>query len=271
MIDRKFCPLCNSKNIKNIKIINKDELKRFIIDYYGLSSYEKLRNILDNELIYSECKECKLIFQRNILDDNGMCLLYENIIDPKKSLEKRLNFSLEQNFRSIKFLKNIMIKINKKPLDMTIVDLGMGFGHTLNQAKALGCMNVFGIELSKYRINYAKDNFGIKCFYDLTDFKDESIDLLIANQSLEHIPNIREILDNIEKKLSIGGIVYIAVPDGSKKREFLAKGAFHPLEHINSFKPKSKKCLFSKNLKFIFILRNLHPGYKTTWLFRKIK
>ena len=137
----------------------------------------------------------------------------------------------------------------------------------LSYTKALGCVNLYGIELSELRIKYAKDNFGIESFKSLDKSDDGAVDFIISNQSLEYILNLRDTLDLIESKLSPEGVVYIAVPDGSKKKTFLSKGAFQPLEHINSFVPSSKDFLFSKKMKYKFMLKNLHPNNKTTWLF----
>lgn len=272
MYIREKCPLCNSTEIKNYHTLKVDNsFKSFINSYYGENSFENISKFIDDEIIYEQCINCKIVYQKNILSDEGMFELYENIISADSSLEKRLNFSLKHHHKSIKLLSNILTKIDKKVSDIVVVDVGMGFGHMLSYTKALGCVNSYGVELSESRMKYAKDNFGIKSFNSLDKFEDETIDFIIANQSLEHIPNLKDTLDLIERKLSVGGVVYIAVPDGSKKKAFLSKGAFQPLEHINSFIPNSKNFIFSKKIQYKFMLKNLHPNNKTTWLFQKIK
>ena len=197
--------------------------------------------------------------------------LYESLIDPKKSLEKRMSLTIRQNLRGVLLLFSLIFKIKKPIRDITIVDLGMGFGNMLSYAKALGCVNSFGIELSQHRIKYAKDNFGIDSFSSLSCFEDNSIDVIISNQSLEHIADVRGNLDLIEQKLSLGGITYITVPNSSKETKILKKGAFQPLEHINSFTSKSKNYLFSDNMKYKFMMKNLRRGSGTIWLFKKVK
>jgi len=140
----------------------------------------------------------------------------------------------------------------------------------LSYAKALGCANSYGIELSQHRINYAKKNFGIDSYSSLSCFEDNSIDVIISNQSLEHIADVRDNLDLIEQKLSLGGITYITVPNSSKETKILKKGPFQPLEHINSFTLKSKDYLFSENMKHKFMIKNLRKGSGTIWLFKKV-
>jgi 2-polyprenyl-3-methyl-5-hydroxy-6-metoxy-1,4-benzoquinol methylase len=271
MVYRQQCPLCCGSDISVKQILEIDQsFIKFIETYYGVNNSNLMAKYIDKEIKYVECKRCKLIYQQNILSQKGMYELYENLIDPKKSLEKRLSLNIKQNFRGILLMFNLIRKINKPIRDISIVDLGMGFGNMLSYAKALGCMNSFGVELSLNRVEYAKNNFGITSYPSLESFEDGSIDLIISNQSLEHIPDVRANLDLIEKKLSLGGITYIAVPNSSKEKVFLRKGAFQPLEHINSFIPKSKNFLFSESMKHQIMLKNFRIGSGTIWLFKKV-
>ena len=272
MKTRNCCPLCESKD-QSIKDILKIDIKfvNFIDKYYGIGSFDKLNKYVDDEITYSQCNNCKLIYQKNILCDDGMFELYESLIDPKESLKKRLSLTIFKNLRGVILLFNLLSKIKKPINNITVVDLGMGFGNMLSYAKALGCVKTYGIELSHHRINYAKDKFGIDSFTSLESFEDNSIDVIISNQSLEHIVDVRKNLDLIERKLALGGITYITVPDSSKEYKLLKKGPYQPLEHINSFIPKSREFLFSNNMKYSFMIKNLRKGTGTIWLFKKIK
>lgn len=268
---RDSCPLCNCKESTKIKTLKIDQpFKNFIDEYYGNNSYKLIREFIDNDIKYFQCDSCELIYQQNILSEGGMYVLYENLIDPIKSLNKRLSLTIKQNLKGVFLLFNLINKINKPISKITVVDVGMGFGNMLSYSKALGCVNSYGIELSKLRIEYAKENFGVSSYDRLDQFQNNSVDILLSNQSLEHIKDVRKTLDLIEQKLTAGGFVYIAVPNSTNEKSFLHKGAFQPLEHINSFIPKSKSFLFSDNMKYQFMLKNLRPGSGTIWLFKKI-
>tara|TARA_B110000008_G_scaffold271457_1_gene302953 strand:- start:1126 stop:1977 length:852 start_codon:yes stop_codon:yes gene_type:complete len=267
---RKSCPLCNSESrIKEVLNVDLD-FENFIDSYYGDQSFKKISQYIDSDIKYAQCIECELIYQQNILSEKGMLELYESLIDPKKSLAKRMSFTMKQNLRGVILLFSLILKIKKPIRDITVVDLGMGFGNMLSYAKALGCVNSFGIELSEYRVNYAKENFGIDSYSSLSCFEDNSVDVIISNQSLEHIADVRANLHLIEQKLSVGGITYITVPNSSKEINILKKGPFQPLEHINSFTSKSKDYLFSDNMKHKFMIKNLRKGSGTIWLFKKV-
>lgn len=268
---REFCPLCGCNNnieIHTIKI--DDDFHSFIEEYYGKKGVGRIVKFIDKDITYSKCLNCKLVFQKNILNDDGMYELYENLIDSSKSLKKRTSVKLSHNLRSIFLIFNLLRKIQKKVADIVTVDVGMGFGNMLSHAKALGCVKSYGIELSKVRIDYAKNQFGVDSFSDLENLKDGSVDLMLSNQSLEHIPDLRDTLNMMENKLVVGGFVYIAVPNGKKCQKFLGKGVYHPLEHINTFIPNSKLFLFSKKMKYQFMVKNLKIANRTIWLFKKI-
>jgi 2-polyprenyl-3-methyl-5-hydroxy-6-metoxy-1,4-benzoquinol methylase len=269
---RDCCPLCSFKKNSIVHILKVDQqFIDFIESYYGEQSYHLISKFLEKDIKYIQCHRCELIYQKNILKDDGMYELYENLIDPVKSLSKRLSLTINQNLRGVFLLFNLIKKIDKPIREITIVDLGMGFGNMLSYCKALGCVKSYGVELSKCRIEYAKENFGVSSFDSLDNFENNSLDIILSNQSLEHISKVRETLDLIEQKLMLGGLVYIAVPDSSKEKIFLKKGAMQPLEHINSFVPKSKSFLFSKKMKYQFMFKNLRPGAGTIWLFKKIR
>jgi SAM-dependent methyltransferase len=269
---RESCPLCSNNDVRVNNILKVDEdFINFIDTYYGDGGFNKLNKYIDSAITYSQCANCQLIYQKNILTDQGMYQLYESLIDPKKSLEKRLSLTIRQNLRGVILLFSLILKIKKPIRNITVVDLGMGFGNMLSYAKALGCVQSFGVELSQYRIDYAKENFGINSYKSLNSFEDNSIDLIISNQSLEHLPDVRNNLELIERKLALGGITYITVPNASKEQALLKKGPFQPLEHINSFIPNSKDYLFSDNMKYQFMIKNLRKGAGTIWLFKKVK
>ena len=269
---REYCPLCNCEQSTKIKTLKIDQhFISFIEQYYGDNSFKLIGKFIDNDIQYFQCNSCELTYQQNVLSEDGMYVLYENLIDPIKSLNKRLSLTIKQNLRGVFLLFNLINKINKPINNITVVDIGMGFGNMLSYSKSLGCVKSYGIELSKLRIEYAKENFGVSSFDSLDYFQNNSVDIILSNQSLEHIANVRKTLDLIEQKLTVGGFVYIAVPNSTNETSFLHKGAFQPLEHINSFIPKSKSFLFSDNMKYQFMLKNLRPGSGTIWLFKKIR
>ncbi len=134
---------------------------------------------------------------------------------------------------------------DKRPSELQFFDFGMGWGKWCRMAKAFGC-NIYGAEVSKARIDYAKSQ-GIKVI-SWDDIPNHRFDFVNMEQVLEHIPEPFETLLYLKKSLKPEGLIKISVPNGSDIKNRLrvsdwaaSKGsrnslnAVSPLEHINCF------------------------------------
>ena len=123
-------------------------------------------------------------------------------------IDKSLNYGRET---IEKFLEHSM------PFN-TVVDIGAGGGADLSIAKrvnpksqlsGIDCLNKNLEELSKKGITPYKLNIET----DILPFADESIDVFIANQILEHTKELFWIFHEISRSLAVGGKVVIGVPN----------------------------------------------------------
>lgn len=135
---------------------------------------------------------------------------------------KRLRFVLET-------IQNLKIKSPK------ILDIGCGNGNISYQLAMSGC-NVTGIDISVDAIAYANQHFKhekaeYKVFsvYDLPD--DNSFDVIICSEVLEHLPVPENMLFKTKKLLSENGIVIVTVPNGKGPREVLVT---KPVQNIKN-------------------------------------
>ncbi|HYK17225.1 MAG TPA: class I SAM-dependent methyltransferase [Bryobacteraceae bacterium] len=67
-------------------------------------------------------------------------------------------------------------------------------------------------------------------------FADHCFDAVIANHSLEHVENFREVLSEIGRVISADGSLYVAVPDASTFSDRLFRWVYRGGGHINPFK-----------------------------------
>lgn len=107
---------------------------------------------------------------------------------------------------------------------------------------------LYGLETSPKRMEYASGN-------GITVIQDEpspgvTFDFINSEQVFEHLPNPLGHLRRLVRWLNPQGFLRIAVPNADLHRDCLGRpdwraghDAFHPLEHINGFSPRSLRRL----------------------------
>lgn len=127
-----------------------------------------------------------------------------------------------------------------KDNDARILDVGCALGGFLNYMETKGYFNTFGIDMIKAYVDKAnKENIKLGNVYNIP-FEDNSFDLVILDQVLEHLANPRLAMKEIRRVLDKGGLCLIAVPDASRYND---KYFWIMREHIQHFNLTSVKLL----------------------------
>ncbi len=252
-IERTSCPVCSSPASSNSLYsvpFSSEKIVNYLDSFYlpqGSVNHNYLANA-QYELV--KCNTCELVYQRYIPNDFLMGLLYEKWIDPNIILKKNvLNYSLQYFKKNAEELCTILEHLTKKSSTVKMLDFGMGWGHWCMMAQAFGC-EVYGLELSKTRISYAKER-GIKIL-KWEDLKSFTFDFINTEQVFEHIAQPKETIIYLAKSLKAEGIVKLSVPNGKDFNKVLSKMDWNapkgseyslnmvaPLEHINCFNNKA--------------------------------
>ncbi|MCP4109528.1 MAG: methyltransferase domain-containing protein [Desulfobacteraceae bacterium] len=128
-----------------------------------------------------------------------------------------------------------------------VVDLGAGSGIDLTIAKEINKDSVLtAIECGRvYSDNLTKKGFkviSINIEKNIFPFEDESVDIFIANQVIEHTKEIFWILHEISRCLKVGGHLILGVPNlASLHNRFLLLVGEHPTQlkcysaHVRGF------------------------------------
>lgn len=285
--ERHKCVCCGSNDLSIV--MEREFVESCVFDF--INEYYKgkiTKNSLgDHKYTIARCNECKFLFQKYILDSDGMFYLYENVIDPIHSLNKKERAPYSQ-FRDILKSASVVVEFfpGRKPREVSVLDFGMGWGHWAVAASALGLM-VKGVELSQQRILFAKQK-GVDV---ITDFKNDEtkFDFINTDQVFEHLEDPLDTGKILYDKLNQGGILKIFVPNGSNAENDLnrpgwqaSKNHLHPLEHINCFNWNSLNMLakrlnlrpatasdFKKLRSKLRALRQLHFIRNPSWYFVK--
>lgn len=244
MIERKKCPCCNDKKFKELyRIPYKDKkISFFLIKYYGKKIIPLLKIISKYHYILIYCINCKFIFQKYIPNKNLMLEIYEKLINPQKSLNKKKNFLMKnfnEYFNEYYAIQNLF---KKEPRKIKILEFGSGWGFWSNMGQSLNFNNYVN-ELSISRIKYLKKQ-NLKLVHNINKCK-LKFDLIYSDQVFEHVDSPFKILQNLKKLLKKNGYILIRFPDSYFFRLKLFQNYFpqndqaHPLEHINLYSRKS--------------------------------
>lgn len=136
----------------------------------------------------------------------------------------------------------------------TVLDIACGTGYGSFELAKSGAKKVIGGDISKEAIDYAtqkyiKNNLSFKeMSAESIDIQDNSIDIVVSFETVEHLPNYKKFLIEVERVLKSGGLFICSSPNKIITSPFTKK----PLNsfHIKEFKVKELMSLL-KNNKFV--------------------
>jgi len=125
-----------------------------------------------------------------------------------------------------------------------ILDVGCAMGGFLRYCQTKGYFNIYGIDPIKDYVKASgskRVRFG--SVYSIP-FEDNSFDIVILDQVLEHLVNLKLAMREIKRVLTKGGLCYIGVPDSEKYNDTY----FYIMrEHIQHFNIVGLKLLAHNN------------------------
>lgn len=141
--------------------------------------------------------------------------------------------------------------------EKTILDIGAGTGDFL-QYISMHNWKVSGVEPNEKARNLAKSK-NLNLLKDLSSFNNEKFDVITLWHVLEHIPNLKEQIEQFHHLLKPNGVLVIAVPnfesyDAKYYKEYWA--AYDVPRHLWHFSKQGIKRLFTK---YNFVQKSIHP------------
>jgi len=155
----------------------------------------------------------------------------------------------------------------------TVLDAGCGEGETLERLGGVLDGSVTGVDLNPESVDYAARRIPGGSFRvaDLTDlpFDDDSFDLVLCLEVLEHIPGPKPALAELSRVCR--GDIVVSVPSepwfrlGSLARgKYLQGWGNHP-EHVNHWNPRSLREFLSESTEVVTVERS------TPWLLAHVR
>src|ERR1043165_846533 len=163
-------------------------------------------------LLIVKCQKCKLVYTNprlklSAIEERlyGQDFFSAYEADYEKSLSDIKGFYK-------RWLETLAPSTNKK--QWKVCEIGPGLGGSLAVAKDLG-HEVYGVELSKHAIDYARNRFGIETIYQgAVDCIDglplPQMDVVIMLASIEHLQDPLDALRKVNACLSEGGLLLLS-------------------------------------------------------------
>lgn len=154
------------------------------------------------------------------------------------------------------------------PENVTVLDIGCGFGETLGYHTKRGC-DVYGVEADQ-NIKRVADKYGFKVkvgLFDTNDYPAEFFHYITMDQVLEHMVDPVDTLKGISRILKPNGQVIISIPnpEGWGIKVFGKKWInWHIPYHIHHFSQKSIEIAADKAGLYI---ENVRTVTSSEWLF----
>jgi ubiquinone/menaquinone biosynthesis C-methylase UbiE len=202
MLKETSCNLCGSDQYSIVyKTYDGD------ISSIKISSY----TITDNErgmpLRLVKCTACGLVYANPRPPLSSLIDNYSNMIDPLYMEEER----------GRRLSADIIInRLHKFKKSGKLLDIGCATGILLDQAKIKG-WDVYGVDLSKWALNHAREKYGIKNLFQgalkNADYPPNHFDAIVMKDSIEHLTDPKGMLIEIRRILKPDGILCVNTPD----------------------------------------------------------
>lgn len=224
----RYCPVCDSRNIENIKQVtfNSDGL---IPDFYFLA---KCRNC---GFVYANTPAAAKDYDRYYVENN------------------RYSSLTTQNESSAKIYEKVYGLI-RRYIDKNdnVLDLGCGNGDMLKAMKLDGYKYLTGLDPAQVSIDKLLEAglCGIKgsIYNEPTSDMYEKFNTIILSGVLEHLYDLKRAMKNLKLYLKHGGKVLCFVPNVLEYYLYSSPLPHYVnIEHINHFSPNTMVALFADN------------------------
>lgn len=191
------CPICNS-------------------EVFGLMSGYDDRYGYPGTFQILKCRSCGHAFLQGEFSPEKLRDLYSNYYP-------RSTFNLEQH-QPYKEASGLKAWLNGEqssafrwvPRNVSVLDIGCGFGESLGYHKARGC-DAYGVEADE-NIRRVADKFGYNVrvgLFDPTAYEKESFDYVTMSQVIEHVTDPVQTLRGIVHVLKPGGTAILSTPNAN--------------------------------------------------------
>ncbi len=185
-----------------------------------------------------QCTTCGFIYANTPVTQNELDRYYTDLSKYEdKTIGTGGGYTQNDKDRLVvtaNFLNKHIINKNAR-----VLDLGCANGGLLRELKGHGFTNLVGIDPSLECVNITKEEVGCECYqYSLFDIPESAgkFDVITLTHVLEHVLNVQQTINILDKLLAPSGVIYIECPNATYYKEVIhAPYQEFNAEHINHF------------------------------------
>ncbi len=219
---KRACPICDATD--------KDLIKK--IDFELFDGHP-----MNGGYTVAQCKKCGFIYADTPVTQRDLDRYYTELSKYEEKSATGGGFTQNDKDRlsvTAKFLgKHIADKKAR------IVDLGCSNGGLLKELKNEGFTNIVGIDPSLECVNITIAEVGCECYqHSIFDIPRNigKFDVICLTHVLEHLLNVKDTVQIMDRMLNPGGIIYIECPNADQYQDVIhAPFQEFNAEHINHF------------------------------------
>ena len=250
------CPICKSKNYRNI--INKYD------DRFGQPDIYK----------YAICKKCNVIFLQDKLTKDSLSRLYskyypkQSKVSTKSTLLKKILIKLGLDKLILEKLAGNIVLIDGIRNGSKVLEIGSGYSVELKNVINRKKLDWTGLEVDNILVKQIKkDNLkAISGTVDtLTKLTNDKYDYLILSQSIEHQYDINRLFSNSKNILHKAGKIIFTTPniDSKYKNKYKERWInWHAPYHTILFSRKAIEALCEK---YGYVITKYFTYTPTSW------
>ena len=227
-------------------------------------------------ILIDESSELLVTSPRPKNEDLGKYYESESYIshtDSKQTFLDRI-YQIVKKYSITKKVKLIDSFVNSNTVEKSILDIGCGTGDFLQSCKKSN-WKIDGIEPNEKANKISESKLKQEINFDISELSLQQYDCITLWHVLEHVPNLKEYILELKKRLKPNGTLIIAVPNHkSYDAKYYGKfwAAFDAPRHLWHFSKKSIQLLFAENnLKVTRTIPMLFDSFYVSILSEKYK
>lgn len=250
--ETKYCLICREKErLKTLYPKNFDE-RNLTPEVF---SARRSTDHVHYEIV--RCENCSLVFSRNVLCAEDLSLLYSR---------SKITYGEYTNIICRDYWRHLSPFIHRIPRE-AVLEIGCGSGFFLEKLIAEGFKQICGCEPSVEAGRKADPKIQPNIFLGLFRkgiYPSNSFDLVCSFQTLDHVSDPNDVLQNCFEVLKPSGIAYFITHDAESLQARLLgeRSPIIDIEHIYLFNKKTLRKVFEANsfaVQAIFDVQNSYP------------